>query len=176
MGKYPLIVPIDSWQKLDMASTAQRINPETTTPTRHPARPAIAATFALFEQCRRGKNPALSFARATSKVQSLVRRNNRTHLFWLVSALNEEYHAIVAHRCGESELAAAHLVERDRNLRYFHRAIARLAPGPLPETPAGVAFARLRDAVVEPEECEDNACAGCAWCDRIEPEDFEVQS
>jgi hypothetical protein len=110
-----------------MASTAKQLNPETSTPTRHPARPAIAATFRLFELCEKSKNPANAFARACNKVGWLCRSGQRPHLFWLVSALNDAKHAHLAERYGNPSLAAFHRAESAQCLKDFQRTVARLA-------------------------------------------------
>lgn len=87
----------------------------------------IESMTKLFRFCESSKSPVLSFSRACSKVGFLARSSaDRGDLFYVMSALNEEKHAIVAGWCGHAQLAERHRAERDQYLAAFDRAMDRV--------------------------------------------------
>jgi hypothetical protein len=96
-----------------------------------------ASVESLFRHCSANENPPLAFSQACSKIGYLARDGVRTDLHHLESALNEQKHALLLQRIGNTVKASEHAKERDRHLRSFGTAVRRslVSPKDPPSTP-----------------------------------------
>jgi hypothetical protein len=91
----------------------------------------------LFRHCSDNENPPLAFSRACSKIGYLARDGVRSDFHHLESALNEQKHALLMQRIGNTVKASEHAQERDQHLRSFGTAVRRSLAYPKapPSTP-----------------------------------------